>query len=80
MNQNLKPLNFQLGFLNIEASINIEPIIKKGANVVGKIRSRNREFRNEYIVIGAHFDHIGMGGLGSLVKKTRCKQSSSRSR
>ena len=69
MNQNLKPLNFQLGFLNIEASINIEPIIKKGANVVGEIRSRNREFRDEYIVIGAHFDHIGLGGVGSGSRK-----------
>ncbi len=69
MNHNLKPLNLQLGVLNIEASINIEPIIKKGANVVGEIRSRNREFRDEYIVIGAHFDHIGMGGVGSGSRK-----------
>ncbi len=74
MNQNLKPLNFQLGLLNIEASINIEPIIKKGANVVGEIRSRNREFRDEYIVIGAHFDHIGMGGPGSGSRKPEVDQ------
>ena len=74
MNQNLKPLNFQLGFLNIETSINIEPIIKKGANVVGEIRSRNREFRDEYIVIGAHFDHIGMGGPGSGSRKPEADQ------
>ena len=65
MNQTLKPLNFQLGILNFDATINLEPVIKKGANVVGEIRSRNRQYRDEYILIGAHFDHIGMGGVGS---------------
>ena len=39
MNQTLKPLNFQLGILNLDATINLEPVIKKGANVVGEIRS-----------------------------------------
>ena len=33
--------------------------------MVGEIRSRNRQFRDEYILIGAHFDHIGLGGAGS---------------
>ncbi len=65
MNRNLKPLNFQLGVLNINATISLDPIISRGANVVGEIRSRNRQFRDEYILIGAHFDHIGLGGPGS---------------
>ena len=65
MNQSLKPLNFRLGILNFDATINLEPVIKKGANVVGEIRSRNRQYRDEYVLIGAHFDHIGMGGVGS---------------
>ena len=30
MNQNLKPLNFQLGLLRFDANINIEPVIKRG--------------------------------------------------
>ena len=69
MNQNLKPLSFQLGVLNINVSIDLEPVVKKGANVVGEIRSRNREFRDEYVLIGAHFDHLGMGGAGSGSRK-----------
>ena len=69
MNQSLKPLSFQLGVLNFNATIDIEPVISKGANVVGEIRSRNREYRDDYIVIGAHFDHIGMGGPGSGSRK-----------
>ena len=62
MNQNLKPLNFQLGLLEITAAISLDPVISRGANVVGEIRSRNRQFRDEYVLIGAHFDHIGFGG------------------
>ena len=69
MNRSLKPLNFQLGALNINATINLEPVIIRGANVVGEIRSRNREYRDEYILIGAHFDHVGMGGKGSGSRK-----------
>ena len=69
MNQNLKPLSFQLGVLNINVSIDLEPVVKKAANVVGEIRSRNREFRDEYVLIGAHFDHLGMGGAGSGSRK-----------
>ena len=69
MNQSLKPLSFQLGVLNVNATINLELTVSKGANVVGEIRSRNREFRDEYILIGAHFDHIGMGGPGSGSKE-----------
>ena len=69
MNRNLRPLSFQLGVLNINVSIDLETVVKKGANVVGEIRSRNREFRDEYVLIGAHFDHIGMGGVGSGSRK-----------
>ena len=32
---------------------------------MGTIKSGNRKYRDEYIVIGAHFDHLGMGGVGS---------------
>ena len=74
MNQSLKPLSFQLGVLNFNATIDIEPVISKGANVVGEIRSRNREYRDDYIVIGAHFDHIGMGGPGSGSRKPEKNQ------
>ena len=51
MNQNLKPLNFQLGLLEITAAISLDPVISRGANVVGEIRSRNRQFRDEYVLI-----------------------------
>ena len=33
--------------------------------MVGKIISRNHKYRDEFVIIGAHFDHLGYGGPGS---------------
>ncbi len=37
-----------------------------GYNVIGILDGTDRELRKEAIVIGAHYDHLGMGGDGSL--------------
>jgi len=37
-----------------------------GYNVIGILDGRDRSLRNEAIVIGAHYDHLGHGGEGSL--------------
>lgn len=34
-------------------------------NIIGILRGEDPVLRNEYIVIGAHHDHLGMGGKGS---------------
>lgn len=34
-------------------------------NIVGTITGKDPMLKNEYIVIGAHYDHLGMGGNGS---------------
>ena len=38
---------------------------KTSHNIVAVLRGRDRQLRNEYIVVGAHYDHLGMGGEGS---------------
>ena len=55
----------ELPEINISTNINIEEVKIRAANVVGELRSGHREFRDQYVVIGAHFDHLGMGGSGS---------------
>ena len=35
-------------------------------NVIGVLRGRSPQRRGEVIVIGAHYDHLGMGGFGAL--------------
>lgn len=34
-------------------------------NVIGLIQARDTGARQEWVVVGAHFDHLGMGGMGS---------------
>lgn len=69
MNRTLEPITFDLPSTIIKGSVDLNPIYNRAANVIGVIKSGNREFRDEHIVIGAHFDHVGMGGEGSTSRK-----------
>lgn len=44
--------------------------MSESINVVGIIPGSDPILKDEYIVIGAHFDHLGMGGAGSLTPDT----------
>jgi Peptidase family M28/PDZ domain len=37
-----------------------------GKNVIGILPGRHRVLRNQTVVLGAHYDHLGLGGFGSL--------------
>ena len=65
MNRTMESLNFDLPNIIIKASIELDLIKKRAANVVGIIKSGHRKYRDEYIAIGAHFDHLGLGGKRS---------------
>ncbi len=47
------------------ANIMLEHDIIKTANVFGIIPGTDKNLKEEYIVLGAHYDHLGMGGKGS---------------
>jgi aminopeptidase YwaD len=49
----------------IDASADVEPIIAKTENVIGELDGNDPLLKKEFVVIGAHFDHLGMGGIGS---------------
>lgn len=50
--------------LNIEitAAVDIREIEKPTFNVIGKIEGTDSILKHEVIVLGAHYDHLGMGG------------------
>ncbi len=52
---------------SVTASLNVDLVKEKRnvANVVGVLKPRNREV-SEYVVVGAHYDHLGRGGESSL--------------
>ena len=37
-----------------------------GKNVIGILPGRDPVLRNETVIIGAHYDHLGLGGFGAL--------------
>ncbi len=37
-----------------------------GKNVIGVLPGRDPELRNEIVVVGAHYDHLGLGRFGAL--------------
>jgi hypothetical protein len=37
-----------------------------GRNVVGVLPGRDPDLRNEIVIVGAHYDHLGQGNFGSL--------------
>jgi aminopeptidase YwaD len=49
----------------VNASADVEPLVAKTENVIGIIEGKDPQLKNEFVVIGAHFDHLGMGGFGS---------------
>ena len=65
-----KPLSFAIKGADAEITTGIDEISKKGKNVAGFIEGSDEKLKNEFIVIGAHFDHLGMGQEGSLYRGT----------
>ena len=44
----------------------VEPVEATAYNLIGRLPGRDPRLAEEIVVIGAHYDHIGMGGPGSL--------------
>ncbi len=49
----------------VKAKVNILLKETESQNVVAMLPGTDESLKNEYVVIGAHFDHLGMGGPGS---------------
>ena len=57
--------NYYLSAASLSGSVNIEPQKVVAKNIVGIIPGNDAVLKNEYIVLGAHYDHLGYGGFGS---------------
>lgn len=49
----------------IKAKTNLKPVYAKSNNIMAITTGSDPKLKEEYIVVGAHFDHLGMGGEGS---------------
>ena len=64
LNELRKPGSFASG-ASISGHSDVVVTTVSTRNVVMEIPGTDKVLKNEYVVIGAHFDHLGMGGLGS---------------
>lgn len=55
---------------SVQLQADVKKVEKVTANIVGVIEGSDPVLKNEYLVIGAHVDHLGMGGTGSLAKSS----------
>lgn len=59
-----KSISFETGE-KLYAQIDLERVIATTQNVIAIIEGADPVLKNEYIIIGAHYDHLGFGGPGS---------------
>jgi hypothetical protein len=60
-----RPDSMALSGLNVKLHVTLEPIHGQAENVIGIIPGSDPVLKNENIVIGAHYDHLGFGYYGS---------------
>jgi hypothetical protein len=64
LNETKKPQSFAIK-TTVSAKAEVIREMNTTRNVVMVLQGEDEALKNEYIVIGAHFDHLGMGGPGS---------------
>lgn len=50
----------------VKLQVELKPIVKETRNVIAFLEGNDPVLKNEVVVVGAHYDHLGMGGRGSL--------------
>jgi hypothetical protein len=62
INADVKPRSFPLPGVEVRENVDVERVVKTVHNVVGYLPGQT----DEYLIIGAHYDHLGLGGQFSL--------------
>ena len=62
-----KPVSFSLTS-SADLTTEVKEIHSTGRNVGGILEGSDPVLKNQYIVIGGHYDHLGMGKVGSLYR------------
>jgi aminopeptidase YwaD len=63
-NASAAPMSFQR--IAAEFKTDVVKINGKSSNVVGVLEGSDAKLKSEYVIIGAHYDHLGLGGPESL--------------
>ena len=60
---------FALENISIEFKADVVQVNGNSSNVVGLLKGSDARLAAEYVVIGAHYDHLGLGGSESLAQR-----------
>lgn len=69
IDQTTTPHSFALPQVDLTVSVELMPTLAETSNVVGVLAGKGA-LAGETVVVGAHYDHVGMGGYGSLAPGT----------
>ena len=64
LDEQLIPLSFLVD-CKVSAKVNLKFAKETASNIIGSIEGNDPVLKDEYIVVGAHFDHLGLGGSRS---------------
>lgn len=67
--ESLTPEAFALPQTQVVLQTEVIKERQTGQNVVGWLEGSDPQLKNEIVVIGAHYDHLGLGGANSLAPK-----------
>ena len=57
-----KPKSMIIPFSTVSMRVDLKDIPSETSNIYGLIEGTDSKLKDEYIVIGAHYDHLGFGG------------------
>lgn len=60
IDDNLRPNSFIIPETTVDLSVAIDKNFFPSRNIVGWIKGSDPELKNEFVIIGAHYDHIGV--------------------
>ena len=66
IDQERKPQSFEFADANIRVTADIRQIRKTVRNVVASVQGSDSRLRSEWVVLGAHYDHLGLGGRNAM--------------
>jgi Zn-dependent M28 family amino/carboxypeptidase len=66
-----KPQSFELDNTSVDITASLEFEERVTRNVIGVVAGTDPVLSTEYVVVGAHYDHLGMGDENSLAASTK---------
>ncbi|HEX9615043.1 MAG TPA: M28 family peptidase, partial [Bacteroidota bacterium] len=64
-NSKKKPGSFAIPNRELHLTVTLDEVRKKSSNVAGFLPGSDDALKEQTVILGAHYDHLGMGGQGS---------------